>query len=150
MKVSRWVIGFCALALLVTSWADAQVYIRQGQLSQSWSCSLAGLAASLTECKAIPATASARYYITDVVVGTTTSTSGSYAIQSGTGTNCATGTTALFPVNSTSARFLAPVVANASAMIALTTPIQATAGHAICVIGTTTNTINIQISGFMQ
>ena len=136
------------LLLLSAVPADAQVYTRVGSLGQSWTCSLAGLAATLTECQAL--VANRKYYITDVFVGTTTSTSGSYSIQSGTGANCGSNTTAVFPINSTSARFLAPVVANASAMASFTTPIPVTISHAVCVIGTTTNTINIQIAGFFQ
>lgn len=136
------------LVLALSLSADAQVYIRNGQLSQSWTCSLAGQAASLAECKAL--VAGRTYYITDIVVGTTTTTAGSYAIQSGTGTNCGSNTTAVFPINSTSARFLAPISTAASAMISLTTPIPVTVSHAVCVIGTATNTINIQISGFFQ
>lgn len=111
-----------------------------------WTCSLAGLAASLTECQAL---AAARvYYVTDIVVQTTTATAGSYAIQTGTGTNCGSTTAALFPVNSTAARFIAPISTQPTAVISLTTPLVSPAGAAICVIGTATNTINIQISGY--
>jgi hypothetical protein len=122
------------------------MYIRSGQLSQGWTCSLSGLAASLTECKA--AATGYRHYITDIIVGTTTSTSGSWAIQSGTGTNCGTATTAMMPSDSTSSRFKAPITSGAMTDIDLATPLAATLSHAICVIGTATNTINIQLVGF--
>src|SRR5574340_409999 len=47
-----------------------------------FSCGLAGLGATLTECQAL---AAARvYYITDIVVGTTTATAGTYGVQVGT------------------------------------------------------------------
>jgi hypothetical protein len=36
------------------------------------------------------------------------------------------------------------------ANIEFVTPLVVTAGHAICVIGTATNTISIQISGWVQ
>ena len=134
------------LVLLTAVPADAQFYSRVGSLGQTWTCSLAGLAASLTQCKALAA--GVQYYITDIVVGTTTTTAGSWAIQSGTGTNCDTTTTAVYPVNSTSARFLAPISTAASLVITTTTPVPITRAHAVCVIGTNTNTINIQISGF--
>jgi len=134
------------LVLLSAVPADAQFYSRVGSLGQTWTCSLAGLVASLTECKALAA--GVQYYITDIVVGTTTTTAGSWSIQSGTGTNCASATTAVYPVNSTSARFLAPISTAASLVITTTSPIPVTRAHAVCVIGTATNTINIQISGF--
>jgi hypothetical protein len=134
------------LVLLCAVPADAQFYSRVGSLGQTWSCSLAGLVAALTQCKALAA--GVQYYITDIVVGTTTTTAGSWSIQSGTGSDCAAATTAVFPVNSTSARFLAPISTAASLVITTTTPIPVTRAHAVCIIGTATNTINIQISGF--
>lgn len=146
--MKRVLLLLALLACLLAVPASAQFYIRDGGLSTSWSCSLAGLVASLTECKA--AVTGRTYYITDIVVGTTTATSGDYSIQSGTSTNCGSNTTALFPVNSTAALFKAPIAANPSTMVSLTTPIVATVSHAICVIGTGTNTINIQISGFYR
>lgn len=148
MKKLLLSIGLLAALAVLSPPSSAQVYIRTGSLGQTWTCSLAGLAATLTECKAL--TSGRTYYITDVVVGTTTTTAGSYAIQSGTGTNCGSNTTAVFPVNSTSARFLAPISTSPSLAIALTTPVPVTVSHAVCVIGTTTNTINIQITGFFQ
>lgn len=114
--------------------------------AKRFTCSLAGLAATLTECQAL--SAGRTYYITDIAVQTTTGTAGTYAIQTGTGANCVTGTTALFPVNATSARFAAPISTQPTAFLSFTTPLVTTAGHAICVIGTAVNTINIQISGY--
>jgi len=113
-----------------------------------WTCGLAGLAASLTECKAL--SAGRTYYITDIVVGTTTATSGTYSIQSGTGTNCGTATTAVFPAapGTTSSRYQAPIAANPVAVISLKEPLAVTAAHAVCVIGVATNTININLSGY--
>lgn len=113
-----------------------------------FTCSLTGLAAALTQCQAAPA-AGQRLYVTDIVVQTTTATSGLYALQTGTGVNCATATTALFPSSSTAARLNAPINTQATASINLTTPFVAPADHALCVIGTATNTISIQISGYV-
>jgi len=114
----------------------------------SFTCSLVGLAATLTECKAAPA-AGRRYYITDVAFQTTTVTAGTFSIQSGTGTNCGTATAAVWPINSTAARWTAPISTSPTSMVSLTMPIAVTTVHAICVIGTATNTINIQISGYV-
>lgn len=113
-----------------------------------FTCGLAGLAATLTECQAL--SAARVYYITDIVVGTTTATSGTYAIQVGTGTNCGAGTATLFPAPpaTTSSRYQAPIAANPVAVINFTTPLVTPAANAICVIGVGTNTINVQISGY--
>lgn len=113
-----------------------------------WTCGLAGLAATLTQCQAL--VAGRTYYITDIVVGTTTTTAGDYAIQSGTGTNCATGTTVVFPSApaDAAARYKAPISSGPIGVIALRQPIPVTAAHAICVIGTAINTINVNLSGY--
>jgi len=144
--MKRLIALLLAIPFLLVAAVDAQMYIRAGQLSQSWTCSLSGLVATLTECKAL--TAGNRHYITDIVVQTTTGITGTYAIQSGTGTNCGTGTTALFPVSGTGDRFNAPLNSQPTASINLTTPIVPIAGHAICAIGVAVNTIDIQLFGF--
>ncbi len=122
--------------------------VQTGVRYNSFTCGLAGLAATLTECQALAA--GRTYYVTDIVVGTTTATSGTYGIQTGTGTNCAAGTVTIFPAPpaTTASRYQAPIAANPVAVINFTTPLVTTAGHAICVIGVGTNTINIQISGY--
>ena len=132
------------LLLALAAPASGQLYIRAGQLSESWSCSLAALDDTLTQCKAL--VAGVRHYITDISVQTTTTTAGTYAIRTGTGTNCAGSTTNLFP--SVTATFAAPISTQPMANLLFLTPLSPTAGHAICVIGTATNTINIHINGF--
>lgn len=113
-----------------------------------FTCGLAGLAASLTECQALAA--GRTYYITDIVVGTTTATSGTYGIQVGTGTNCGSNTATIFPAPpaTTASRYQAPIASNPVATISFTTPLVTPVGYAICVIGVATNTINIQVSGY--
>ena len=141
---AKIVLVLALVGLLVT--ATGSVYGPNIPLSQTWSCGLNGLAATLTQCKAV-ATEGNRHYITDIFVQTTTATSGQYSIQFGTGTNCATGTTALFPVSGTSNRFNAPIAGSVDIMH-LVTPLVPDANTAICVIGTATNTISIQLHGF--
>ncbi len=140
-------LALVAALLLSASGAEAQLYTRPGQLSQSWTCALTAIAATLTQCQAAPAVPY-RLYITDIKVQSTTTTTGTYAIQSGTGTNCATGTTALFPASGVNDRFSHPPTTTAMADIQFTTPIRPAAGHAICVIGVATNTTRIQLAGF--
>lgn len=127
--------------------SDGRLLVDPGAPTR-FTCSLSGVAAALTECQAAPA-AGLRYYVTDIVVQTTTTTSGTYAVQTGTGTNCGTGTVALFPKASTAARFNAPISTQATSSISFVTPLVAAADHALCVIGTLTNTISIQISGYV-
>jgi hypothetical protein len=142
--MKRLLIILLVLALPMT--ASGQVV-----LGRTWTCSLAGLVATLTECQAVPTDATDYYVITEMVIQSTTGTAGDYAIQTGTGVNCVTGTAALFPSVSTSARFKAPIAANPPAVIVFNrTPLAAPAGAAICVIGHGTNTINIQLNGFIN
>ena len=135
-------IALIAALLLLPTFASGQAVFPRGL----WHCSLAALGASLTECQA--ASTSPNYYVvTDIIVQTTTGTSGSYSVQTGTGTNCASGTAGLFPAN-VALTYKAPIAANPTAVITPKTPLVAPVGAAICVIGTGTNTINIELLGF--
>lgn len=112
----------------------------------TFTCALNAIAATLTQCQAAPASGS--LYIVAVYVQTTTTTSGTYALQSGTGANCVTATTAVFPSSGTGNRFNAPITSNAMAVILFPIPLKLTAVHALCLIGVATNTISVQIVGF--
>jgi hypothetical protein len=129
---------------LVTT-PDGELFVRMGG-SVRFTCALTGLAATLTQCQAAPS-GPVKLYITGLYVQTTTGTAGSYSVQTGFGTNCASSTAPLFPANATSARFVAPT--NGLDAIDFNVPIAAPTGNAICVIGTATNTINIQIVGYV-
>lgn len=114
-----------------------------------FTCNLMNLAASLTQCVGVPA-AGMRYYITGYVAQSTTATPSNYSIQSGTGTNCGTTTTAVMPAAGTSLRFVAPITTQPMSVVNLGfAPLAVTTDHAICVIGTATNTLNIQIFGYI-
>lgn len=114
--------------------------------TKPWDCALTGLAAALTQCQAAPA--SGRLYITDITVDTTTATAGTYLVEYGTGANCATGTTKLYPSANGPAGWTAPVL-GAPQKINFTTPLQPAALNAVCVLGTATNTINVELEGFI-
>ena len=130
------------LLLTLPTLASGQVVFPRG----AWSCSLAALVAALTECQAT--TKSPDYYVvTQIIVQTTTATAGDYAVRTGTGTNCADGTAGLFP-SDVSKTFKAPIAANPTAVISFPQPLKAPVGTAICVLGTGTNTINIQLVGY--
>lgn len=133
----------------LTSDLNGNNFVRVGG-PNNWTCSLGTLAASLTQCFAAPA-AGLRAYITDITVDTTTGTAGTYAVEYGTGSNCGTGTNQLFPVAPTSGTltaWTAPVL-GAPEKFTFTQPLVPAAANAICVIGTATNTINIQLGGFV-
>lgn len=125
---------------------DGALYTRQGG-PVTWTCGVNAVAASLTQCQAAPG-ANLKLYITGLYVQTTTTTSGTYALQTGTGSNCGTGTAALFPVSGTGNRFNAPITSNAMASITFPVPLVAPANTAICLIGVATNTISAQLIGF--
>ena len=144
-KILVWIAFILVLFIPLT--VQAQNYVRSGQLSQTWNCSLVGLAATLTECQAIPSSSTDRHYITDIFVQVTTTTSGTFQIRSGTGTNCGTAATLLFPA--VTGVFNAPPNTTAPAVISFVTPIRSPAGDAICVIGEATDETSIQIQGFL-
>lgn len=125
---------------------DGALFTRNGGPVQ-WSCGLDAVGATLTQCQAAPA-AGLKLYITDIVAQSTTATGGQMLIRFGTGTNCATGLTSLFPSAATVARIGYPGNASAPTVIQFLTPIPAAAANAICVIGVATNTLSIQINGF--
>lgn len=137
---------FFLVWLFLPSFGYAQI-----QLGRTWTCALTAIGATLTQCAAVtPLATGERYVITDIVVQTTTGTSGTYAIRSGTGTNCGSNTAQVFPASgSGSDRFSAPINSQPTAVISLKTPLAVTANHAVCLIGIGTNTINVQMTGFI-
>ena len=116
----------------------------------TFSCSLVGIAATLTQCQAIPAVATQRYFITDISVQSTTATANGYNIESGTGANCVAATTAVFPKSGVADKFKGPGTGSPMAQLSFTTPLPVAAGHEICVLGVATDTTSIHISGYVK
>lgn len=114
-------------------------------------CAATGIAASLTQLTncTTAAVGSNSYYIVSMQFQSTTATSGTFSVQSGTGTNCGTGTTAVFPVSATANRFNAPPTTAGMANVNFMVPLKVTAGHAVCIIGVATNTTSLQLEGFI-
>ncbi len=116
-------------------------------------CGADNIGATLTEltgCSALSQTQQAlRYYITSIVTQSTTATGGLFALGSGTGTNCGTGTLNLLPSSVATARFSSPANTAPANVITLPAPIPVTPGHAVCVLGVATNTTTIVVSGFI-
>lgn len=136
------------LLLLQLAASGATPTIPSGLAVTPFSCGFNAIAATLTQCQAAPA-AGLRLYVTSLHIQTTTATSGTYALQTGTGANCVTGTAAFFPSSGTANRFNAPITANPMASLTFPMPLQAPAAAAICVIGVATNTVSGQITGFV-
>ena len=112
-----------------------------------FTCALDNIAATLTQCQAVAA-AGYSYYITTVFANSTTATAATFAIRSGTGSNCATGTAGVLPGASTSRTYVLPANTAAPFQYSNVVGIKVTAAHAICAIGAATNTLNITISGY--
>jgi hypothetical protein len=125
---------------------DAPAYV-SAKLT-TFKCGFNAVAAALAQCQAAPA-AGLKLYIRTLQIQTTTATSGTYALQTGTGTNCATGTAALFPSSGTANRFNAVISSNGMQTITFDPPLDAPAAAALCVIGVATNTVSGQIAGFI-
>jgi hypothetical protein len=140
--------GIVAVLLLIIGFTTAQMWIRQGSQAQEWTVGHAGIGASLTEVKAVPATGG-QHHITLILNQSTTSTANQWSIESGTGTNCATGTTAVLPASSVSEKYVGATNAQAVQVIPLWgSPIHVTPGHAICVLGIATQLSRINIVGY--
>jgi hypothetical protein len=146
MRRRSLLFGIIAL-LAICSPANAQLYSRQGQASQNFSCSLTAVAAALVECMPVPAVG-IKYNITSMTAQSVTATAAAFQIQSGTGTACGTNTTAVYPSVNTSTKWVAPGNGIGPMVKDWLTPMQLTVNHAICVLGVATNTTTIQISGF--
>lgn len=125
---------------------DGRTYVSLGG-PVAWTCSLNAIAATLTECRAAPA-AGLSLYVSWVWWQSTTTTAGTGALQSGTGTNCGTATTAVLPKSGTANRYGYPASSTASSTLWFPVPIKLTAAHALCAIGVATNTLRIDVGGF--
>jgi len=139
------------LLSLVAANASGQFYTRIGSASEDFTCGVAKVADALVECKAVPASASQRYHITQIITQSSTGTANQYSVQSGTGTACGTSTTAVFPADAVTTKYVGPTNAQAPHIISFfPTPIHITAGHAICVLGIATQLTTMTISGYVQ
>ena len=111
-------------------------------------CSLNGVAATLTQCQAAPA-AGLSLYVSWVFAQSTTTTAGTFALQSGTGTNCGTGTAAVLPASGTANRYGYPASSTSATTLWFPVPIKLSAAAALCAIGVATNTLRIDVGGFI-
>lgn len=116
-----------------------------------FSAAIPDVGATLTEIKAAP-TGGQSIYVTDVMLGSSTSTAGTFALRSGTGTNCGTSTTGVIPqpgVSSPTGLISYPANSANVFVLNMTMSIKLPAGHALCVIGSATNLARGQVNGFI-
>jgi len=133
------------LSLVFVPQVGAQTSPSRGE---PWTCSLDNIGATLTLCKANQDPA-LKLYITDIFAQSTTATAGLMLIQYGTGANCGTGTTSLFPSSASVPRIVYPSNALFTGGIAFNGPLIVPGGKDLCVLGTVTNTVTIQMIGYM-
>lgn len=128
---------------------DGALYVRQGG-PVNFTCSADNIGNTLTQLTGCAgAGAGLKYYITDIIAQSTTSTGGQWLLRTGTGTNCGTGTASILPSAATAARFSAPANTSAATSINFVTPIATAANVQVCVLGVGTNTTTIQINGYI-
>jgi hypothetical protein len=127
---------------------DGALYVRPNG-PVTWSCGLTAIAATLTQCQAAPA-AGLKLYITDIQIGSNTATAGLFLVRYGTGSNCVTGTTTLFPNIAAQTTGVMPYPANTAAVtdINFVSPPAGAAANALCVICVATNTCVVNMSGY--
>lgn len=106
-------------------------------------CSMVSTATSLTEITGCSVRPGFKYNITAIywsssIISTTTNY---FLLQSGTGTNCATGTTSLF------ADFIPAAFGGGGGSFVV--PLVASSGHALCFVHPGAGTRNISITGYV-
>jgi hypothetical protein len=146
---ARDAIGAIVLTLMLAAgayWLAVTPETVRAQGTGDWICSLDNIGATLTLCQRAAGTGY-RLQITDIVAQSTTATGGQMSLQTGTGSDCGTGTTAFFPKATTTARVGYPPNTSAPTHLSFGTPLMVPAGKDLCVLGIATQTISVQIWG---
>lgn len=114
----------------------------------AWTCSLDALDDGTLVCALA---AEYRRFITDVVAQSTTATAGQVNLFYGTGTNCATGETQLFPPigGAASTRFAAGGNTAKPTDVSFVSPLIVPSGKDLCALGDAGNPVTIQVSGYL-
>src|SRR5262245_52171814 len=119
--------------------------------SGRYTAPVSDIGATLTQIVAAPSGGQS-VYITSIVLVSSTATAGAFNLQSGTGTNCATGTLGVFPqwgLGSPTLTIPYPANTVAPLVIFLPQPIKLPASAALCVLGTATNLARGTVVGFV-
>ncbi len=140
-------------ACLVAGWMLAESLLGQARaqtlpIGPIWSCSLDNVGATLTKCQTADV-GGKRLYITDIIAQSTTATGGQFILRTGTGTDCGTGTASLLPSGATAARLGYAGNASSPTHLRFGTPVVTASAKDLCVLAVATNTISIQITGYL-
>ena len=131
-----------------TSCDSYGVVYSRGDHPNRWNAGVDNIGATLTEVVGNPG-AGLSLYIRTIVAGSTTTTAGQFLLRRGTGTNCGTGTTTIFPGTATTTpRAASPANTSNPTVITFDPPLKITANNAVCLLGVATNTTWAEISGF--
>jgi hypothetical protein len=139
-----------ALLLLVASVASAQTGRTVIDHPNRFAANVADIGATLTEIGAVVSGSS--YYVTGIVLVSSTATGGTFALRAGTGTNCASNVVGVWPqpgVSSPTLTYPYPANTTAPYVIQFSIPIKAPVGSAICLVGTATNLARGAVLGFV-
>jgi hypothetical protein len=144
----RWpVLVLAVMALLL--WTSPRVPVEAQSISTGplFNCGLDNIAATLTQCQPAP-DPGYRIYVQSIMAQSTTSTAGQFLLRYGTGTNCGTGTTSIFPAGSTVARISNPGFGVVGLWVNFPPPgLALPPAKALCALGVATNTLVINITG---
>lgn len=125
---------------------DGVMWVREGG-PLLFTGGVTAIAAALSQVVAAPA-ASTSLYLTDVMVMSDTATAGNFLIRYGTGSNCATGTTSIYPSAGIAVKSMYPGNASAPLMLNFHTPLKIPAANALCILCVATNTCTAQFWGY--
>ena len=128
---------------------DGVQYVRNGG-PLLFSGGVTAIAATLTQIVAAPA-AGTSLYVTDISAVSDTATAGQMTLRYGTGANCVTGTTTLWPAAAAVTTGKFPYPANTAASPSIynfSTPLKVPAANALCIICVATNTCTASVQGY--
>lgn len=154
---SRWLVPLAAVLIIGIGFAtEPRIEAQPSPTGRWFACGADNIAGTLTLLSAYPSgncvaveDGSTRY-ITDIIAMSTTATGGEFLLRTGTGANCGTGTATLFPfAASTNVRLSFAGNTAAPTVISPKTPVQVPEGKDLCVIGIATNTVTLEVRGYI-
>jgi len=150
-KWTRWTCSYLSLLLLVLAvtqaGAQSRVIIDH---PQRFAANVGDIGATLTEI--VAATTGQYIYVTTIILSSSTSTAGTFALRAGQGANCATNPVGVFPqpgVSSPTLTYVYPANTAVPLVITLQPPVRAPSGYALCLVGVATNLARGQVHGFI-
>src|SRR5882762_5195999 len=138
--MKKWFLLFAALFLATLTDGQQQI----SQPISKFSCFVQAVTVT-TQCQSAPA-AGLRAYVTDIALSNQAATVQTLDIVFGTGTNCATGTTAL--THKFQMGTLATTSSPQSIVVDLQSPLIATAANAICVRPSAATAFGATLTGY--